>query len=51
MNIAYIRVSSQGQNLEAQRETLKQYNIEKWFEEKVKELQIDVIHVHHPALV
>lgn len=35
MNIAYIRVSSQGQNLEAQRETLKQYNIEKWFEEKV----------------
>ena len=33
--IAYIRVSTQEQNTESQREILKQYNIDKFFEEKV----------------
>ena len=35
MNIAYIRVSTADQNDERQREALKKYDIEKWFEEKV----------------
>lgn len=34
-NIAYIRVSSEDQNLDRQREALKKYNIDKWFSEKV----------------
>lgn len=33
--IAYIRVSTQEQNTESQKEILKQYNIDKFFEEKV----------------
>ena len=35
MNIAYFRVSTVDQNKERQLEGLKQYNIEKWFIEKV----------------
>lgn len=35
MNIAYIRVSSEDQKLDRQRELLKDYGIEKWFEEKI----------------
>lgn len=35
MNIAYVRVSTIDQNEERQLEGLKQYNIEKWFIEKV----------------
>ena len=33
--IAYIRVSTQEQNTESQKEILKQHNIDKFFEEKV----------------
>lgn len=35
MNIAYVRVSTVEQNESRQREGLKAYNIEKWYEEKV----------------
>ena len=35
MRIAYIRVSTTDQNLDRQREGLKQYDIEKWYEEKI----------------
>lgn len=35
MNIAYVRVSTVEQNEERQLEGLKQYNIDKWFTEKV----------------
>ena len=35
MNIGYIRVSTADQNLDRQREALKKYNIERWFEEKI----------------
>ena len=35
MNIAYIRVSSIDQNEQRQIEAMKQYNIEKWFIEKI----------------
>lgn len=34
MRLGYIRVSSTGQNLSSQKEKLKNYNIQKWFEEK-----------------
>lgn len=33
--IAYIRVSTKDQNLDRQREALKDYNIDTWFEEKI----------------
>ena len=35
MKVGYARVSSEGQNLEVQLETLKQYGCEKIFQEKV----------------
>lgn len=35
MNVAYVRVSTVEQNDERQIEALKQYNIEKWFMEKI----------------
>lgn len=35
MNVAYVRVSTVGQNEGRQVESLKKYNVEKWFEEKV----------------
>ena len=35
MNVAYIRVSTVDQNDERQKEALKKYDIEKWYEEKV----------------
>ena len=35
MNIGYLRVSTADQNLDRQREALKGYNIERWFEEKL----------------
>lgn len=35
MNLAYVRVSTVGQNEERQIEALKKFNIEKWFTEKV----------------
>ena len=35
MRVAYVRVSTEEQNEERQKEALKKFNIEKWFEEKV----------------
>ena len=35
VRIGYIRVSTVAQNLGRQREDLKKYDIEKWFEDKV----------------
>lgn len=35
MNIGYVRVSSVSQNIDRQIEALKQYNIDKWFIDKV----------------
>ena len=41
MNFAYVRVSTVGQNEERQIETLKKYNIDKWFCEKVSGLNME----------
>ena len=35
MRVAYVRVSTEEQNEERQKEALKKFDIEKWFEEKV----------------
>lgn len=35
MHVAYVRVSSVDQNESRQREALSQYDIEKWYEEKI----------------
>ena len=35
MKCAYVRVSTQGQHDDRQREALEKYDIEKWFIEKV----------------
>ncbi len=35
MNVAYVRVSTVEQNEARQTEALKQYNIEKWYTEKI----------------
>ena len=35
MRIGYIRVSTASQNIERQREDLKRYDVEKWFEDKL----------------
>lgn len=35
MNIAYIRVSTKDQHLDRQREALKKFDIDKWYEEKI----------------
>lgn len=37
VNVAYIRVSTEEQSLERQREALGQFGIEKWYEEKISE--------------
>ena len=41
MRVAYIRVSSADQNLARQKEALKQYKIEKWYEEKISGKNMD----------
>jgi DNA invertase Pin-like site-specific DNA recombinase len=35
MNIGYVRVSSESQNIDGQTESLEKYNIDKWFVDKV----------------
>lgn len=41
MRVAYVRVSTEEQNEERQKEALKKFNIEKWFEEKVSAKDAD----------
>ena len=41
MRVAYIRVSSADQNLDRQREALKQFRIERWYEEKISGKDMD----------
>lgn len=41
MRVAYVRVSTEDQNEERQKEALKKYGIEKWFEEKVSAKDTD----------
>ena len=41
MRVAYIRVSTEEQHLDRQREALKQYRIERWYEEKISGKNMD----------
>lgn len=41
MNIAYVRVSTEAQNTERQLESLKKYNIDKWYTEKISAKNTD----------